>query len=140
MNKKNENIALINPAILRWAREQKGLTPSEVADHLGLTEAGYLAVENGERQLTLDELRETASFLERQVAFFYLSAPPFQIRYRVLMGAVIEVEKIEDFRLDAPQLKQFFGKIAEESGWQIIEESFFEIEEVEKKLNGLKGK
>lgn len=96
MSQINENAALITPAVLKWAREKKGAQASEIAEYINLTEAEYLAVEGGTRQLTVSQLRNVSVFLLRPTAFFYLPAPPadseVKKRFRARMEAIIEVE------------------------------------------------
>ncbi|WP_089173377.1 XRE family transcriptional regulator [Bosea sp. AS-1] len=73
----------INPSILTWARETAGLSVEEAAVRLGLsaTEASsaeekLLALEEGERKPTRNQLLKIASVYRRPLTAFYMAAPP----------------------------------------------------------------
>ncbi|MER8975355.1 XRE family transcriptional regulator [Mesorhizobium sp. M0800] len=69
-------LAYINPAILKWAREQAGLTPEVAADGLGMSVDKLLVCESGEKQLTFPQFLKAANFYKRAPAIFYLNQPP----------------------------------------------------------------
>lgn len=50
-------------SLIRDAREGRGFSQAFVAEKLGLSRASYIAVENGTRELTLDEAREITVLL-----------------------------------------------------------------------------
>ncbi|MGX7744256.1 XRE family transcriptional regulator [Rhodopseudomonas parapalustris] len=68
--------ALINPAMLAWAREQAGLSPDEAARRLHIDEDRLLALEAGDETLTFPKLLDLADLYKRPVSLFYLKAPP----------------------------------------------------------------
>lgn len=66
----------VNPAVLRWAREESGYGADRVASRLGVKEERVLAWERGERQPTQRQLEELARFLRRPLGVFFLPRPP----------------------------------------------------------------
>ncbi|MEQ1945048.1 XRE family transcriptional regulator [Mesorhizobium sp. VNQ89] len=68
--------ALINPAILRWAREQARLSPEAAAEGIGVSVNKLLACEAGEKYLTFPQFLTAANFYKRAPAIFYLDEPP----------------------------------------------------------------
>jgi Zn-dependent peptidase ImmA (M78 family)/transcriptional regulator with XRE-family HTH domain len=73
----------INPSILTWARETAGLSIGEAAERLGLSatesssaEEKLLALEEGERKPTRNQLLKIASVYRRPLTAFYMAAPP----------------------------------------------------------------
>lgn len=69
-------LALINPAILLWAREQRGIPREIAADKIGVTAEKLAACEQGSEQLSFAQLRKAADFYKRSVAVFYLQQVP----------------------------------------------------------------
>ncbi|MER9458170.1 XRE family transcriptional regulator [Mesorhizobium sp. M0478] len=69
-------LAYINPAILRWAREQARLSPEAAAEGMGVSLDKLLACEAGEKQLTFPQFLAAANFYKRAPAIFYLNEPP----------------------------------------------------------------
>lgn len=72
----SKNLAFIKPELLAWAREEAGLTPEIAARRAGLTIEKLLACEQGDAQLTLNQLRALSNAYKRPLAFFYLPQPP----------------------------------------------------------------
>src|SRR5262245_3579817 len=68
--------ALINPALVVWAREALGLSSSEAAKRLKVPEARLETWERGEERPSLPQLRRVAALYRRPLAFFYLPQPP----------------------------------------------------------------
>ncbi|MBR1165024.1 XRE family transcriptional regulator [Bradyrhizobium elkanii] len=68
--------ALINPAMLAWARKQAGFSPDEAARRLHLDERRLGALENGEETPTFAKLLDIAELYKRPVSLFYLKTPP----------------------------------------------------------------
>jgi Zn-dependent peptidase ImmA (M78 family) len=73
----------INPSILTWARETAGLSLQEAADGIGLSategssaEEKLLALEQGERKPTRNQLLKIANVYRRPLTTFYMAAPP----------------------------------------------------------------
>jgi Zn-dependent peptidase ImmA (M78 family) len=68
--------ALINPAMLVWARESARLTIEEAAHKIGIAPDKLAACEGGEAQMTFPQLMKTAREYKRPVSLFYLNTPP----------------------------------------------------------------
>lgn len=73
----------INPSILTWARETAGLSVEEAAERLGLSatetssaEEKLVALEEGERKPTRNQLLKIANVYRRPLSAFYMAAPP----------------------------------------------------------------
>ena len=68
----------INPAVLRWAIDQSGLSRTEVSDLVGVSQSDLRNWEKGDASPSLTEFRRLADVLHRQAAVFFLAAPPSQ--------------------------------------------------------------
>src|SRR5882757_1826036 len=68
--------ALINPAMLTWAREQAGYSLADAARKLGIDEARLQGLESGEEIPTFARLLDMADHYKRPVSLFYLKQPP----------------------------------------------------------------
>jgi Zn-dependent peptidase ImmA (M78 family) len=71
--------AIINPALITWARETAGFTAAEAAERLKVDQERLLAWENLEAELapSIPQLRKLAALFKRPLAVFYLrEAPP----------------------------------------------------------------
>ena len=106
----------VNPAILRWAREQSRLSPEQVVERAKITELksrGIAGVERlsrweeGIEQPTFNELKSIAKAYRRPVLTFFLPTPP------------LTVSRLEDFRTfgdhllieSSPELAAFIRQI-----------------------------
>jgi Zn-dependent peptidase ImmA (M78 family) len=69
-------VRLNNPAILAWAREEVGLSKSDVAHHVKKPVAVVEGWEKGDQFLTFRQLTELANYYKRPVAIFFLPAIP----------------------------------------------------------------
>jgi Zn-dependent peptidase ImmA (M78 family) len=67
--------ALVNPAMLVWARESARFTIDEASHALGIATEKLIACESG-AQLTFPQLMKVAREYKRPVSLFYLKAPP----------------------------------------------------------------
>lgn len=70
------NKAIINPAVLLWARESAGFHVEEAAKKAQLKSDKLIACELGEQKLTIPQLRKLSNVYKRPLAFFYLPEPP----------------------------------------------------------------
>lgn len=68
--------ALVEPAVLRWARESIGLTALAAEGKLGLPEGRVEAWEAGEVTPTIAQLRAAANAYKRPLGVFFLPEPP----------------------------------------------------------------
>jgi len=68
--------ALINPAMLVWARESTRLTVEDAARKIGIAADRLSACEANTEQLTFNQLMKAASVYKRPVSLFYLKTPP----------------------------------------------------------------
>lgn len=75
--------ALITPAVLLWAREQRGLPLEIAAKKIGITVEKLVACEVGSDQLSIPQLRAAADTYRRPMAIFYLKQIPRPSRAEV---------------------------------------------------------
>jgi Zn-dependent peptidase ImmA (M78 family)/DNA-binding XRE family transcriptional regulator len=68
--------ALVEPAMLVWARETATLTQDEVAKALGVVVGRIQEWEKGEDSPTVNQLRRLAERCKRPLSVFYLPEPP----------------------------------------------------------------
>lgn len=68
--------ALINSAMLVWARESARLTIDQAAHKIGITAEKLAACEADETTLTFNQLMKVANVYKRPVSVFYLRTPP----------------------------------------------------------------
>jgi transcriptional regulator with XRE-family HTH domain len=69
--------ALVEPEVLRWARESIGLTPLAAARKIGLSDETLVDQwEAGSAAPSIPQLREAARVYKRPLAVFFLSRPP----------------------------------------------------------------
>lgn len=68
--------ALINPAMLVWARGSARLTVENAAHKIGIGADKLAACEADTAQLTFNQLMKAASVYKRPVSLFYLKTPP----------------------------------------------------------------
>jgi Zn-dependent peptidase ImmA (M78 family)/transcriptional regulator with XRE-family HTH domain len=68
--------AVVEPRILKWARDTAGLTPEEAARSLQIKDEKVRAWEQGEERPSMSQLRKMAIVYKRQLSDFYLPAPP----------------------------------------------------------------
>lgn len=67
----------INPKLLRWAREECGYSPAEIASRIPVDQEKYTAWESTGMGLNLDDLVALSRVCKRQIAFFFLpNIPP----------------------------------------------------------------
>ncbi len=68
--------AKINPSVLKWAREESGLTQEVLAKKIKSKPDQLVAWENGEDFPTMSQIRKIAENLKRTTAVFYFPKPP----------------------------------------------------------------
>lgn len=78
----------VSPGVFCWLRESSGWTAEEVAKRLKTSVEAIRAIERGERQPTLRQLKELSKAYRRPLASFFLSEPlpepPLPEDYRML--------------------------------------------------------
>jgi Zn-dependent peptidase ImmA (M78 family)/transcriptional regulator with XRE-family HTH domain len=83
-------LALINPALLGWAREQSGLAPEPVAKRLQVKTEKVLAWEQGDGKPTVRQAKALAKLYHRPFGLLFLPQPPtmapLAAEYRRLPG------------------------------------------------------
>lgn len=72
--------AIINPALLIWARESAGYVLEEAATKAGIPSEKLSAWENGDTRPTIRQLRELGRVYRRPLAVFYLPEPPHKFQ------------------------------------------------------------
>lgn len=68
--------ALVEPSVLRWARETVGLIPVAAARKIGVPDNRVDEWESGVTQPTIAQLRKAAEVYKRTLAVFFLPEPP----------------------------------------------------------------
>lgn len=68
--------ALVEPAVLLWARETAGLTPVAAARKVGLPDDRVAQWESGDVRPTVAQLRKLVPIYRRPLAVFFLAEPP----------------------------------------------------------------
>ena len=68
--------ALVDGALLRWARESARFDPESAAKKLGVPAQRLDAWERGDLRPTMNQLRKLANTYKRPIAVFYLPEPP----------------------------------------------------------------
>lgn len=68
--------ALVEPSVLRWARETVGLIPRAAARRIGVPDDRVEQWESGEIRPTVVQLRKAAAVYKRPIAAFFLPEPP----------------------------------------------------------------
>ena len=68
--------ALVEPDVLRWARETAGLSPEEAAHSLQVKDKRIQAWESGQKRPSMPQLRKMATVYKRLLSDFYLPSPP----------------------------------------------------------------
>jgi Zn-dependent peptidase ImmA (M78 family)/transcriptional regulator with XRE-family HTH domain len=88
----------INPELLRWAREECGYSPAEIASRIRVDQEQYLLWENAGTGLSLHNLTALSEVCKRQIAFFFLPNIP------------AKTKKPTDFRNLEPALAKLSDK------------------------------
>lgn len=70
----------INPGILKWAREEAGFDPSEIANKIDISLDRYKVWEKKGQNIPLGKLKNLAGQYKRQLAVFFLPDVPDKIK------------------------------------------------------------
>jgi Zn-dependent peptidase ImmA (M78 family) len=68
--------ALVEPSVLRWARESIDLSPKAAAKRIGVPDGRVEAWEDGTEAPTVAQLKRAASVYKRALSVFFLPQPP----------------------------------------------------------------
>ncbi len=68
--------ALVNPDVLKWARERRGLDLAEAAKKIRVSPKKLAAVESGHKHLTFNQLLKVSKVYKRAPIVFYLDHIP----------------------------------------------------------------
>ena len=72
-----ENIYIkVNHKVLVWARESLAITRNQASEKTGIASKRLIQLEEGEKQPTLDELKELSKAYKRTIATLLLAKPP----------------------------------------------------------------
>jgi len=103
----------INPQVLRWAREEAGFAPLEIADKVDIETDRYKLWEKEGKNIPLGKLKLLANTYKRQLAVFLLPTVPAKISkpkdYRNLSPANSKLSKKV---LDVMRDVNFFSEMA----------------------------
>ncbi|WP_203666790.1 XRE family transcriptional regulator [Cellulomonas pakistanensis] len=107
--------ALVEPTMLRWARQTQGYSVLAAARKIGIDEDKLAACEAGYERLTIEQLRKAAKAYRRSLAVFFLDTPPEGI------------DTLRDFRRVAgsesgewsPELHTEFRRAQQQRDWLI---------------------
>jgi|GEM_PF-2719122 len=66
----------VNHQVLVWARESLAITRNQASEKTSITAKRLIHLEEGEKQPTLDELKELSKTYKRTIATLLLSKPP----------------------------------------------------------------
>lgn len=91
----------INPQVLRWAREEAGYDPAEVADKVDIETERYKLWEKHGKSIPLGKLKVLANTYKRQLAVFLLPTVPDKLK------------KPKDFRNLSPADSKLSKKVLE---------------------------
>jgi Zn-dependent peptidase ImmA (M78 family) len=69
-------LAMVEPSVLRWARETAGLSPLAAARKIGVADDRVDQWESGEAVPTIVQLRQAAGVYHRSLGVFFLDEPP----------------------------------------------------------------
>jgi Zn-dependent peptidase ImmA (M78 family)/DNA-binding XRE family transcriptional regulator len=68
--------SIVDPLVLRWARETSGVTPEDAAKRVGVSASTFSEWESVESSLRLSQLRALANYFKRPLAALLLPEPP----------------------------------------------------------------
>ena len=71
--------ALVEPAVLKWARESRRFPLAVAAKKIGVSEERLEAFETGARRPTVGQVRKMSSVYKRSMAALFLREPPAEI-------------------------------------------------------------
>lgn len=125
----------INPGILKWAREEAGFDPSEIADKVNISIDRYKVWEKKGQNIPLGKLKTIAGQYKRQLAVFFLPDIPEKIKkpkdFRNLTPSQSKLSKeVLTVMRDVTYFRQTALEIQGESYWKSKYNWLTEIESI----------
>lgn len=125
----------INPGILKWAREEAGFDPSEIADKVNVSIDRYKIWEKKGQNIPLGKLKTIAGQYKRQLAVFFLPDIPEKIKkpkdFRNLSPSQSKLSKeILTVMRDVTYFRQTALEIQSENYWKSRYNWLNEIESI----------
>lgn len=93
----------LTPSVLRWAREQSGLSAVDLAERLGVTEGEVRAWEEGSGRPTRGQFTRLTQVLRRPSALFFLPSPPHE---EAIPAAFRSAPGLQDHRLTRTEIQE----------------------------------
>jgi Zn-dependent peptidase ImmA (M78 family) len=126
----------INPQILRWAREEAGFDPVEIADKADIATERYKLWEKEGKNIPLGKLKVIANSYKRQLAVFLLPTVPTKITkpkdYRNLSPADSKFSKrILDVIRDVTYFTETAFELQGETYWNSRYEWLYNLKEID---------
>jgi transcriptional regulator with XRE-family HTH domain len=140
LSRKNE--ALVEPAVLRWARETAGLAPEEAARSLKVKDKRIRAWESGEERPSMPQLRKMAVLYKRLLSDFYLPSPPpesslpHDFRRLPSEGVFFYSRPLRYQLRQAQQRRALALDLADELEWELSSLPLFKLTDDTEKLGG----
>jgi transcriptional regulator with XRE-family HTH domain len=92
--------------LLRYLRDERGLTQTEVAKRLKLSRASYLALERGSRELTLREALVATALYGITIEHLIHNTMPDYEKYQMMVRAFLRLAQAEKVALKKTKLAQ----------------------------------
>lgn len=124
----------INPQVLRWAREEAGYDPSEIAEKVDVDTDRYRLWEREGKNIPLGKLKSIAGTYKRQLAVFLLPEAPAKIQkpkdYRNLSPADSKLSKrVLDVMRDVTYFSEMALELQGETYWKNRYEWMYSVKE-----------
>lgn len=132
----------VNPGILRWAREEAGFDPSEIAGIVNISIDRYKIWEKKGQNIPLGKLKTIASQYKRQLAVFFLPEVPEKIKkpkdFRNLSASQSKLSKdVLTVIRDVTYFRQTALEIQGESYWKERHSWLLEVQNIKQDNNAL---
>ena len=132
----------INPGVLRWAREEAGFDPSEIADKVNISIDRYNVWEKKGQSIPLGKLKTIAGQYKHQLAVFFLPDIPEKIKkpkdFRNLSPAQSKLSKdVLTVIRDVTYFRQTALELQGEKNWKERNNWLSEVENIKQDKNKL---
>jgi Zn-dependent peptidase ImmA (M78 family)/DNA-binding XRE family transcriptional regulator len=134
--------AMVEPRILKWARETAGLTPEEAAHSLQIKDQKLFAWEKGDKRPSMPQLRKMAAVYKRQLSDFYLPAPPAEAPLphdfrRLPSDGIFHYSRALRYQLRLARLRRDIARdLAEEQDAELRDLPVIQMAEATERLGG----